>query len=244
MSEPVIKIHENSFELAAACAGEFYSTVKSYTDNSKKINIALSGGNTPKLLFDSIAANYGNKIDWDRVNIFWVDERCVPPGDADSNYGMTKRHLLDKIRVPESNIHRIKGEEDPPAEAVRYSVEIMSIVKSVNDLPRFDLTLLGIGPDGHTASLFPDHIEPLNLEEVCKVSIQPLTGQKRITLTESAINNSALIYFLVSGSGKSKIVSGVSNRYPEAAGYPAFHIIPTDGKVTWFLDKAAAELLS
>jgi 6-phosphogluconolactonase len=244
MSEPVIKIYENSLDLAAGCAGEFYSTVKSYTDISKSINIAVSGGNTPKILFDSIAENFGNKIKWDNVNLFWVDERCVPPDDIESNYGMTKRYLLDKIKISPDNVHRIKGEEDPESEADRYSKEILKFVPAQKEIPRFDLILLGVGPDGHTASLFPDHIEPLNLDEICKVSVQPITGQKRITLTETAINNSVLIYFLVSGGDKAKVVSQVLLRYPEAGGYPAFHINPTNGQVNWFLDKEAASLLN
>jgi len=244
MSEAIIKIHENSFELAAACAGELYSVIKTHTDNSKKINIAVSGGNTPKLLFDCIAEKFGNKINWDFVNLFWVDERCVAPDDIESNYGMTKKHLLDKIKISPDNVHRIKGEDDPSSEAERYSKEIIKLVPAEKEFPRFDLILLGIGPDGHTASLFPDHIEPLNLDVVCKESVQPISGQKRITLTETTINNSAMIYFLVSGSDKAKVVSQVLNRFPEAGGYPAFHINPTGGKVTWFLDKEAASLLN
>ena len=156
-----LKIFETPDEVAKTFAEDFQGTVEKIIFEKGNINISLSGGSTPKILFDILADRYSNKIDWTKVHLFWGDERCVPPDDEESNYGMTKKRLLNFIIIPEENVHRAKGEVEPEKEAVRYSSEIKTRIKSKNQngIPVFDLMILGMGDDGHTASIFPDSIE-------------------------------------------------------------------------------------
>lgn len=209
-----------------------------------KINIALSGGNTPKLLFEVLAKDYKNKIDWTKVNFFWVDERCVPSVEEQSNFGMAKKILLRNIPIPEQNVHRIFGNCDPDLESKRYSENLKKYVKLKNNYPVFDLILLGIGEDGHTASIFPNQMELLNSIEKCAVAIHPATGQKRITLTGKIINNADRIYFLVSGKSKAEVVADILEKKNDIAKFPASYIETETGNTEWYLDKEAAGKLN
>jgi 6-phosphogluconolactonase len=208
-----------------------------------KINIALSGGNTPKLMFEVLARDYKNKIDWLEVNLFWVDERCVPPNDKESNFGMTEKILLRNISIPEENVHRIFGNYEPEKEVYRYSQDLKKYLKLRNGFPEFDLILLGVGDDGHTASIFPNQMALLNSNDVCAVAIHPSTGQKRITLTGEAINNADRIYFLVMGKNKEEVIKKILEKKDDYLKYPAANIKPDEGEVEWYLDKEAAGLL-
>ncbi|MBK8551208.1 MAG: 6-phosphogluconolactonase [Ignavibacteria bacterium] len=204
-----------------------------------KINIALSGGNTPKLLFEVLAENYRNEIDWRSVNFYWVDERCVRPDDSESNFGMTEKYLLNKIEIPVENVHRVSGENEPEEEAIRYSQVLKENLTIENNFPRFDLTLLGMGDDGHTASIFPDQMEILDSNEICAVAVHPVSGQKRITLTGRVINNSDRVYFLVTGKSKSDIIKIIFEEKNGYLNFPAAHIELTNGELNWYLDKEA-----
>ncbi len=158
---------------------------------------------------------------------------------------MARRILLDNIDIPESCIHRIMGENDPESEAVRYSSEILRCVRSSDDLPVFDHIILGMGNDGHTASIFPGNAGLLHSEKICGVAIQPETGQKRVTLTGGVINNADFITFLVTGKSKSVLVDDIFNRRPATDKYPAAHIAPFHGKLNWMVDvKLAAHYKS
>ncbi len=190
-----------------------------------------------------LAKDYKNKIDWMKVNIFWVDERCVPPDDEESNFGMTKKILLNKVSLPESNVHRIFGENEPQKEAIRYSEIIKYNLNFKNGFPVFDLILLGVGDDGHTASIFPDQMKLLNSKNICGVAIHPVSRQKRITLTGKIINNAERIYFLVTGKSKAIIISEILNKKDGYLKYPAAHINSDSGNVSWYLDKDAAGLI-
>ncbi len=211
---------------------------------SKKgeINIALSGGNTPKLLFEVLAKEYTDKIDWSKVNLFWADERCVPPDDKESNFGMTEKILLRNIPIPEENVHRIFAGGDPETEARRYSEDLERHIIIKNGFPEFDLILLGVGDDGHTASIFPNQMELLNSNDAYAVAVHPVSRQKRITLTGKAINNADRICFLVSGKGKKKVVGEILNREGEYMKYPAANI--KRGNTVWYLDSDAARLVN
>jgi 6-phosphogluconolactonase len=238
---PLIRIFESPSGLAESFATEFSEKIKQFLEDKSTINIALSGGSTPKLFFQVLSEKYKKKINWQKVNLYWADERCVPPDSPDSNYGMTKEFLLDNISIPSLNIHRIMGENNPEEEAERYADEIEKNVEFRNGLPAFDIILLGIGEDGHTASIFPNQIELMNSEKICAVSVHPVTHQKRITLTGKVINNASYIAFLVSGESKSQVVADIINHSAESEKYPASKISPVNGELIWFLDKEAAK---
>lgn len=208
--------------------------------NQEIFDIALSGGNSPKGLFKKISKSYADQIPWNRIHLWWGDERCVPPTDEQSNYKMTVDYLLSKISIPKENIHRIKGEEIPEQEALRYSKEMEQSLNSRGKDPVFDLIILGLGNDGHTASIFPDQLELFEHEQSCAVAVHPLTGQKRITITGNVLNNANQIFFLVTGSNKALRVSEIMNDNDAAQLLPAYYISPTNGKLTWFLDDEAA----
>lgn len=233
----MIKIFENISELAKAFCDELMKMSKS----KENFCIALSGGTTPKIIFQALAEDYNSKINWNKIHLFWGDERCVLPEDDQSNYGMTKKYLLDFIDIPEKNVHRIFGENDPGSEAERYSEEIKKKVIIKNGLPNFDLVMLGLGEDGHTASIFPNQSHLLNSEKIYEVAIHPSSGQKRITITGKVINNSKRVIFLVAGKSKAKILQNVIEKREKK--FPAEYIEPINGSLEFFIDFAAAELL-
>jgi len=205
-----------------------------------EVHIALSGGSTPKIVFDELAENFQPEIDWSKVHLYWGDERCVPPDDNESNYKMTKEHLLSKIKIPELNIHRIKGENGPDYEAEQYNDFLDAVLPKANGIPSFDLIILGLGDDGHTASIFPHEIELWYSDKYCEVAEHPKSGQRRITITGQIINNAEIVAFLVTGENKAQRVSEISSNEGIAKKYPASLVAPRNGRVVWFLDAAAA----
>ncbi len=222
-------------------------TAEDFTDwlvqligSKDSLHIALSGGSTPKIVFDELASRHLSKNEWRKVHLYWGDERCVPPGNAESNYKMTVEHLLSKIDIPEENIHRIRGENDPRQEAKRYSEVLKEKLPMIDSLPRFDLIILGMGDDGHTASIFPYEIGLWNADQLCEVAEHPETGQKRITITGRIINHAASVAFLVTGEGKAEKVGKIVDGRGGFKSYPAHLVNPISGNLTWFLDEAAA----
>lgn len=232
-----INIYKSLQELAQ----KFGDYLVEITSGSKTKNIALCGGSTPKILFDYLAEKYPAANIWRNIHLYWGDERCVAPDNDDSNFKITKERLLDKIKIAEKNIHRILGEANPALEAVRYGNEINKGLPTQNRLPSFDLVILGIGDDGHTASIFAHQMEFLDSQNICEVSEHPVSGQKRITLSGRVINNSKEVAFLVSGKNKKEIVSEILNQTGNWKTYPASFIKPVDGNVKWFLDESAAK---
>jgi 6-phosphogluconolactonase len=221
------------------------SLIKLTKDSKQEVfDIALSGGNSPKGLFKKLSGKYKDEIPWKRIHFWWGDERCVAPTDEQSNYKMTVDYLLSKIDIPAENIHRIRGEEDPEKEAKRYSKELEEKLKSRGKDPVFDLIILGLGEDGHTASIFPDQLEFLDYPESCAVAVHPITGQQRITITGNVLNNSNRVYFLVTGESKAMRVSEIMNDSEAAKLLPAYYITPKNGNLIWFLDEEAASLIS
>lgn len=204
------------------------------------LHVALSGGSTPKIVFDELAARGISKDDWKKVHLYWGDERCVPPDDTESNYKMTVEHLVSKIEIPDKNIHRIKGEAAPDHEAVRYAEVLKQELPRVDGLPRFDLIVLGMGDDGHTASIFPQEIGLWDAKRLCEVAEHPETGQQRITITGKIINNAAMVTFLVTGAGKAEKVGEIIDQRDGFKNYPANLVAPSSGNLFWFLDEAAA----
>jgi 6-phosphogluconolactonase len=223
---------------------EFTKLLKEHLWKKGELSIALSGGSTPKLLFDFWASNDKTDLDWSKIRFFWSDERCVSPLDDESNFKMTKDHLFNYIPVPEKNIYRIHGEEDPQKEAERYANVLKDNVEMRNGLPSFEVLMLGLGNDGHTASIFPHQIELWDSNDICVVGTHPDSGQKRISLSGKTINNAHIIVFLVTGRSKSEIVKEIVRSELRLDNkYPAAKVNPVYGKVVWFLDKKAANLL-
>ena len=222
-------------------------TAKTFTDwiialiNASDVaHIALSGGSTPKIVFDALAARRLPEAMWSKVHLYWGDERCVPPDDADSNFKMTVDHLLSKVSIPDKNIHRIKGENEPKEEARRYAQALEDAVPPEGGLPCFDLDILGMGDDGHTASIFPHEIELWGSERICEVAEHPESGQKRITITGQVINNAKKVAFLVTGDSKAEKVGEIIDERGEVENYPASLVHPKSEALYWFLDEAAA----
>lgn len=219
---------------------EGFSTILSEKINyllreKSELNIALSGGNTPLELFKTLSADYKTKIEWNKINFYWVDERCVPPDSPESNFGNAYNTLFKYINISPSRLHRIKGESDPAKEAERYSELVKHNVPANNSLPSFDIILLGIGEDGHTASIFPNQMALLNSNELYDVAYHPASGKARITMTGHLINNAASIYFLVSGRNKGNIVNNILDENERAKQYPANYIKPVTGELFWML---------
>jgi 6-phosphogluconolactonase len=235
-------IFPSPFEVADKFAGEMVMMINESATKKKPFTVALSGGSTPELLFSILGDHFSKSALWEYVHFFWGDERCVPPDDHESNYGMTKRVFLDKIKIPFSNIHRIMGETDPPLEALRYSNEIAGFTAERNGLPRFDLIILGLGEDGHTASIFPGNNELLISDKICEMAIHPVSSKKRITISGKVINNADNVVFLVTGENKAEVVSAIIER-PETVNYPAARIEPQPGVLKWYIDEEAAKMI-
>lgn len=238
----LIKIFPTPFEVAEYLAIEIINHINRTTHDKYPVTIALSGGKTPGTLFSVLGSHFDSSANWSNVHFFWVDERCVPPEDPESNYGMTKETLLDKINIPSKNIHRIRGEANPPAEASRYSREIASFTRSENGFPVFDILLLGLGEDGHVASVFPGNERLFNSRNKCKVTTHPVSGRKRITLTGKVINNSGRIVFMVTGKNKAPIVNDILSAEEKPVKYPASYVNPVSGTEEWYLDREAASV--
>lgn len=239
---PVIKIYHSSENLAVAAAAEFRQLAESAIARRGQFSVALSGGRTPERFLRQLAEPID--IVWEKVHFFWSDERCVPPDHADSNYGMANRTLFRKIKIPPQNIHRIRGEAEAHAEAKRYEAEIRrQLSVPGNAVPEFDLILLGLGMDGHTASLFPGQETPGILDRLCAVGRHPQTGQLRVTITLPLINAAREVLFLIAGESKAEIVARILHRQPESADYPAAQVAPIPGIYFWYLDRASARLI-
>lgn len=202
--------------------------------------VAISGGSTPRRLYALLGAEpYRDRVDWQHVHFFWADERCVPKEDEESNFKTAFDTLLWKVSISDGNIHRIRGEEDPDKAAGDYEEEIKMFF-GISGSPMFDLIILGMGEDGHTASLFPGSKA---LQETIRIAV-PVYLEKpnrnRITLTVPVLNNAAQVLFLVAGDSKVKAVSEVLGDGEERKRYPAGLISPVHGSVTWLIDRKAA----
>jgi 6-phosphogluconolactonase len=210
-------------------------------------SVALSGGSTPRTLHSLLVTPpYRERIDWSRIEFFWGDERYVPADDPESNYRMARETLLDHVPVPPDHVHPIPTElGDPAATAVAYGAAIRRVLGlSPNELPRLDLIFLGMGPDGHTASLFP-HTAALHAHEKLVVAnTVPQLHTIRISLTAEAINNAAAVVFLVAGADKADALRAVLQGPRDPDNYPAQLIAPTNGELHWLVDRVAAANLS
>ena len=242
VTNPEIKVVPTPADVAAEAAEQFAAAYDAALAERGVNSVALSGGSTPKALHALLAAEpYRSRIDWTKVRVFFGDERCVPPDHADSNYRMAKETLLSKVPIPQDNVYRMPGEIDPAEAGPRYDQELVDLFGRSG--PGLDLCLLGLGYDGHTASLFP-HTSALNESTKLAVSHyveKSTTGKSwRITLTAPFINRSRVAMFLVAGAGKAKALSAILEGERNPKEYPAQLILPVDGRLVFLVDVAAA----
>jgi 6-phosphogluconolactonase len=232
--------------LAEAVAERFVARAEAAIRATERLVVALAGGSTPARTYALLASpRFAARVDWSRVHVFWGDERCVPPDDPASNYRMTRETLLDHVPIPPSQVHRLRGEDAPPHAAAAYELEVRRALATLEGPPVtgpgrcFDLVLLGMGDNGHTASLFPgltavrEASRWVVAEHVAEVSAW------RLTLTPPVINTAAEVVFAVSGAAKAPMLRRVLDgpRQPDAL--PAQAIAPRNGP-TWLVDAAAA----
>ncbi len=233
-------------DLFQAAAEEVIRAATDAVAQRGHFSIALSGGSTPKNLYTLIAANASASLPWDQMFFFWGDERHVSPDDPESNYRMTKESLLSKAPIPAANIFRVPAENSDvsaAAEAYEQTIRKFFALKP-GEFPRFDLILLGMGPDGHTASLFP---ETEGLREKSRLVVANWVEKlktSRITFTLPVINAARCVAFLVSGIDKAPALHEVFEGNAPGEKYPSKLVRPSDGKLIWFVDRAAASELS
>ena len=249
--KPEIRVFNDLENLSRAAANLFTAQAAESITKRDRFLVALNGGNTPMRLFRLLATDHRDQVDWKRVHFFWGDERCVPPDDAGSSYGQARDALLSRVPIPDSNIHRIKcdpsarsGRRLGPVEASKeYSPVLKEYTSPPLEWPRFDLVYLGMGEDGHTASLFPG--SPVEEAE----PVIPVTAHyqdrpaNRVTLTPAVFNSARRVVFMVTGAKKAVTLAEVlSDRYNPGQ-YPAQRINPNDGGSIWLVDEEAASKL-
>ena len=223
---------------------DFTLWLKELLAKKEDLSIALSGGNTPRTLFRYLATNHAKDINWSKIKFFWSDERCVWPTDDDSNYKMAKENLFDHVPVSDKNIFRIRGENDAYKEARSYQELLQNELETINGVPQFDILMLGMGEDGHTASIFPHEMNLWDSSNMCVVATHPKTRQMRISLSGQTINAAKNVVFLVTGAPKDKIVKAIIEDNEQAQEkYPAARVQPTSGNLTWYLDSYAGRKL-
>jgi len=223
--------------LADAVAGRFIAAAGDAIDSRGRFVVALSGGSTPRDTYRRLGSEaLVSKVMWSRVQVLWGDERCVPPDHIESNYRMARETLLDRVPVPTANVHRIHGEDDPTIAAADYETTLRAL------LP-IDLVLLGLGEDGHTASLFPGDAAVHEQTRWVMAAHAAAGSIWRITLTPAVINAAAEVLFIVSGAAKAGILRRVLEGPRRPQSLPAQAIAPSNGRVRWCVDAAAAAAL-
>jgi len=242
----IVRLHPNPSLLAVSAAIHFLELAQAAIASRGQFNVALSGGSTPRLAYELLASQqYATLLDWSSVHIFWGDERCVPPDHPDSNYHMAWETLLNRVPIPSENIHRMHGEAEPESAAMEYE-QLLRKTFSVEMGPSatFDLVLLGLGEDGHVASLFPGS-PALGEYERWVLAIEhtqpPAPLVNRLTVTLPILNTATQVTFLVAGAGKGHILRRVwSPPIDDQPALPAQLIQPANGNLLWLVDEAAA----
>ena len=239
----VVKVFPGSGELIRAAAEQFVRLARRAISMRGTFSVALSGGSTPRPLYALLGTEpFSRRIDWPRIHVFWGDERCVPPEDPRSNYLLACETLLERVPIPPDHVHRIHGEADPGVAAADYERVLRSFFSTEVGRPRasFDLVLLGMGPDGHTASLFPGSPAVAERGRWVAAEYVESVSMWRITLTPVVVNTARNIVFLVSGPGKAAALQEVMHGPYQPERLPAQAINPPEGRLTWLLDSAAA----
>ncbi len=232
-------------EMFEAAAQEIVQAADRAVAERGRFAIALSGGSTPKTLFTLLASNARSSLNWERSFFFWSDERHVPPDNPDSNYRMAQEAMLSKVPVPNGNVFRVPAENpDAAAAALSYEQTLRKFFSAGDgEIPRFDLILLGMGPDGHTASLFPGTAALGEEKRLVVANWVEKLNTSRITFTLPLLNAARCVAFLVSGGDKAEVLRTVLQSDAPGEQYPAKLVQPENGKLIWFLDRAAASAL-
>lgn len=228
-------IYKTADELATSFAKQILKQIQDAASNKQGMNIMLSGGSTPALLFSKLAEIASADIDWVYVHLYFGDERCVPHDHPESNFGLTKSLLLDKVPIPAQNIHPLYLQGDLLVELERNEKELVEV-------PSFDLVLLGLGDDGHTASIFPDNMVLFDSASYCTSAVHPVSGQKRLTVTPRFLLEKAKsIVFMVTGANKAGIIAEIFSGSQESIKkYPAAMLLNKRNDIRWLLDESAA----
>jgi 6-phosphogluconolactonase len=239
----MIRVFKDINELSQYAANSFAEIANQSIAERGRFLTALSGGNTPMQLYKLLGESFHDKVDWTRTHFFWGDERCVPVDDAGNSYGQTKKVLFDKIDIPDENIHRVLSELEPDSASREYARTLSGFAEPPLAWPRFDLTLLGMGDDGHTASLFPN--SPVDVDSPTLAVTANYQGRpaNRVTLTPKVLNSSRNIMFLVCGKSKAAVLSKVFNDNYEPEELPVQRIVPENGSLTLLIDEEAGSLL-
>ncbi len=227
--------------LAAAAADHIVATLRSALERRDAAHLALSGGSTPRAVNALLAkAPRRERVDWNRVVFWFGDERCVPPDDDESNYKMNRETLLEPLGISRDRVHRMRGEDDPKAAAADYDTILR---RELGDAPHFDLVLLGMGPEGHTASLFPGTTKAIDKQALAIAHYVPKLDRWRMTLTPRAINSARNVAMVVGGAAKADALHAVLDGPRQPDVYPAQLVHPIDGDLRWFVDEPAAAKL-
>jgi 6-phosphogluconolactonase len=236
-----VRVLPDGREAARAAARELVSAHADAIADRGSFRVALSGGSTPRALYETLSRPpFRGQIDWGRARIFFVDERCVPPDHERSNYRLVKERLIDPLRLPAENVFRMRGEEDPPRAARAYEELLENEFGRADRTPRFDFVLLGLGSDGHTASLFPGTRAVGEKRRRVVANWIPKLSEWRLTLTLPVVNAARSAIFLVTGSEKATVVSTVLRMKRGVSTLPASLVRPRRGSLIWILDEAAA----
>ncbi len=243
--KPILKIVKTPKDIAREAAHQFLTLAQDSIKKSNSFTVVLSGGSTPQKTYTLLASkDFAGQIDWEQVHIFWSDERYVPHDHPDSNYRMAKNILLDKIPLPAQNIHPFQTGQELSLSASLYERELIDFFKlKPGEFPSFDLIILGMGSDGHTASLFPHTGALLETRHLAAAQYVEKIAAYRLTLTFSAINHAKNILFIVSGESKSWTLKNVLKGPLQVQDFPSQSIKPIHGTLTWLLDKTAASKL-
>ena len=240
--KPRIEIYSSKAKLVTAAADMVVAAIAAAVAENGRCAIALSGGSTPREVYRTLATEpWISRVNWQAVHFFWGDERCVPPVHVDSNYRMAYESLLANVPVPPANIHRMAGEIAPEQAAEQYAEQVRAFFGK--NAVRFDLVLLGIGEDGHTASLFPGTEVVAETAKIVAAVYAPKLDKWRVTLTLPVINAARQVTFLVAGKTKSRIAAEVLVLDKPEPKWPASMVQPREGELHWLLDAEAAELI-
>ncbi len=240
-AKPILRVFPDLESLSRAAALAMAERINATVEQRGRFTLVLSGGHTPKRLYELLGSEYLGRIPWPDVHLFWGDERYIPATDSRSNFAMVRRALLDSGRIPTQNVHPIATEFSDPVEAARaYERELKIFFRG--DWPEFDLVLLGLGLEGHTASLFPDS-PALAESRRWVVPVQaPVEPRGRITMTLPVLNRAVLVYFLVAGADKAAPLERALAGPSDPDGCPASAVRPERGEVVWWVDQSAAAL--
>ncbi len=236
-----LRVAADPATLVEEVAADFLRRARHGSEESGTFRVALSGGSTPLALFRRLADSAGDpSIRWESSAWFWGDERCVPPAHPESNFRAAHDALLSHLPVPPERVHRIRAELAPEESAAAYEDELRrAFGLAAGEIPRFDLVLLGLGADGHTASLFPGTAALAERERLAVANWVPKLGAHRITLTYPVLNRAACVIFLVAGADKAAALDRVLHTEPDPELLPAQGVQPTDGELIWWVDRAA-----